>query len=456
MNEPLVKMTHVCQSWRNVLLSTPSLWTQIDFSFYKSKQAIEGFLGRSGDQLLDVRLFLSDEKDAESCLPSTLDNIHRIRWLKIVSFHPHFDRVLESFASSAPELECLAIVNNLTAASEETKLPRIFGGRLPKLAYLSLNHLDTDLRDFDFPSLTRFVFTRTTKISVRDLASFLERCPLLEFAGISLPYTPEPPIPPPKSRVRLAALKELRFDQTASTCGLLDHLILPKCTEMTLKGLFTGEEIDWAGYPAARIHPSSIDYLPVTREITKAAAMPNSCILSGPNGNLRFWSFDLTRGRFDAWYFTSFSPIFVLEIRELWVGQNGATRAPWNQTVAGARGAFGVLTKVEDLTIVSCETGPLFATLGAIAGDCVLLPGLRRLTIYVGFGDVEVPTLVQCAKARKKHSRPLGKVTVIFEEEPGADFVGELESLRAFVGELVYSVGVTPRLFWETTDCSQW
>ena len=454
MNGPLIKMTHVCRSWRNVLLCTPSLWTQVDFSFGESDQA-EEFLRRSGDQLLDVRHYLESEGDVEPFLSSVLDNIHRLRLLDIFSSLPHLDRMLESFASSAPELESLEITNNPTVEEREIKLPTIFGGRFPKVTYLSLSYLNTNLRDLNFPSLTRFNFSRIKTVLVLDMASFLKKCPLLEFLEISLAYRPEPPIPPPKNRIRLAALKKLRFNQTASTCGLLDHLILPNCIEMTLEGPFTGEEFDWAGDASARIHPSSIDHIPVTREITKVIAMPNSSIHSGPNGNLRFWC-NLIRERFDGQYFTSFSPIFVLDIRELWIGQNTTTRSPWKQTIAGTRSAFEVLKKVEDLTIVSCETGPLFATLGTPARDGIPLPGLQKLTIYVGFGDLDIPTLVQCARARKKHSRPLGKVTVVFEEEPGADLVRWLELLRASVGELTYYVGETPRLYWETTDCVLW
>ena len=435
------------------MLSIPSLWTQIDFSFGKSDRA-EEFIGRSGDQLLNVCQFVHDEKVVEPFLPSTLDNIHRLQWLEIFSFHTGFDRVLGSFASSAPELKHIGITNDPTRSNGEIKLSssKFFGGRLPKLTRLSLNYLDTDLRGFNLPSLRRFILARIISISVRDLTSFFERCPLLEFIEISLHYTSEPPAPPPVNRVRLATLKELRFDRTASASGLLDHLILPKCADMKLEGQFTGEEFDIFGEPAARIHPSSIDHLPATREITKAVAMPNSCDFSGPNGDLRFiWS-DEARGSFNGRYFTSLSPVFVLDIRELLVGQNTTAGSPWKQTVAGARGAFSVLTKVEDLTIVNCETGPLFAALGVAKDGRMFLPELQRLTIYVGLGNVKVLALIRCAEARKERSKPLGKVTVIFKEELGDDSVRELESLRAFVGELIYYVGAAPKLSREIDD----
>lgn len=91
------------------------------------------------------------------------------------------------------------------------------------------------------------------------------------------------------------------------------------------------------------------------RETTKAVAVPHSRVLSGLNGNLRFWCSEYTRRDFEAEYFTSFSPVSVLDIRELWVGQSGnSARDYWRQAVDQVLGAFRVSTKVEDLSIVCC------------------------------------------------------------------------------------------------------
>lgn len=460
MNKPLVSMTHVCRSWRDTLLSTPSLWTNVDFSSSKYKQA-EAFLGRSGEQLLDICQFFSSEEHAEHFLSTTLQNIYRLRRLDIGSCIPFLEYALTRFAISAPELEYLEIMNDANMTERDLKLPNnIFQGRLPNLTNLSLHYIRTDLRGFDFPSLTRFSFTTGTKTSVRNLTSFFERCPSLEFIQLCLSYPPQLPTAPPPKRVRLAALRELRLDQTACASNLLDHLILPNCTEMMLKGQFMGREFDNNGDPAARIHPSSIDHLPVTRGITKATAMPNSCILSGPNGSLRFWCFWGNREDFDAEFFTSFAPISVSGIRELWVGSTTEShfgRKPWGQTPARVRGAFEALTKVEDLIIVSCEAEPFFAALDAATGDPILLPNLWRLTVYVGCGDLDVPALTQCAKARKERSRQLGEVTIVFENEPVAGAMRELELLKEFVGVLSHRVGVTPVMRqWETEEREMW
>ena len=154
-----------------------------------------------------------------------------------------------------------------------------------------------------------------------------------------------------------------------------------------------------------------------------------------------------------------FTPISVLEVRELWVGWSAASstgRKPWKQTATGVRGIFRVLKKVEDLTIVTCHVEPFFSTLGAAADDRALLLGLQRLTIFVGCEDLDVLALVKCAKARKEHSWLLEKVTIVFEKDPGADLVEGLESLREFVGVLVYRVGKTSGLNWRGEGGELW
>ena len=469
MNKPLVAMTGVCRSWRNLLLSTPSLWTQLNFSNLRSKQQ-EVFLERSGKQLLDICLQMESEEYLEPFLSATLRNSHRLRWLDLGSTVSDLDYVLTQLTRPAPELKHLEIWSDGLAG--DLGVPStIFGGQLPKLTSFTLLQMRTDLRGFNFPALKRFILRTEAKTSVQNLTSFFERCPLLVFIQICLTYTPEPPIAPPGKRIRLAALKELRFNETALTSGLLDHLTLPNCTEIMLKGQFLGKEFDDQGNPAARIHPTSLDHLPTMRGITKAVAMPNSCILSGPNGYLRFWFSRGTRENFDAEFFTSLNPISVSGVRELWVGATteasfgrsrwgrttGGAGKLWSQTPAGVRGAFGVLAKVEDLIIVNCNTEPIFVTLGVDVDNVILLPGLHRLTIYVGSGDLDAPALIQCVKARNEHSMSLGEVAIVFEKEPGADVIRGLEPLRELVVELDYRVGVAPVLRqWESRCDDFW
>ena len=348
MNRPLVAITwHVCRSWRTILLSTPTLWTQLDFTVFPKSQLAKEFHRRSDNYLLDIYQFLENPGHEEPFLSTMLCDLSRLRRLDISSSIGHLEPCWIVFGTSAAAETPQDRKQSEHHRKGHDPPQHNFRRSTPRLTSLSLHFLRTDLRSFNLPSLTRFSFGMGSHTSIQNLISFLERCPLLEFIQICLAYyllSPEPPADLPKKRVCLAALKELRFDPTACISGLLDHLILPKCTEMRLKGQFTGGAPDRRGSPTPQIHPSSINHLPATREITKAVAMPNLCIFLGPNGNLRFWCFSGICDWFNVEFFTLFSPVSVLEIRELWVGRNpparynGSTR-PWIQTLCGILGA---------------------------------------------------------------------------------------------------------------------
>jgi len=192
-------MTHVCRRWRDTLLSTPSLWTQLDFSLSSGTQQAESFLRLSRDQLLDVYQCIARPDHAETFLSTILRNISRVQRLDITALFTGLEHLLGNFESaSAPEPRCLEITNHPHYARRDmSKYFKISGGRLPKLSILTLHHLHINLRDFKLSSLTRFDFKTGTSTSVQDLASFFARCPLLEFIRIYLDYTPEQPTAPP-------------------------------------------------------------------------------------------------------------------------------------------------------------------------------------------------------------------------------------------------------------------
>ena len=150
---------------------------------------------------------------------------------------------------------------------------------------------------------------------------------------------------------------------------------------MMLKGGLSDRAYIRRGTPAARIHPSSIDH-PMARGITKAVVMEGSCTFSRPSGKLSIRLFQETRQDIDAHFFTLFSPISTLQIREFWIGQR-TTYGPsnnhttsWKQTATGLRRTFEVLTYVEGLTIVRCKMELFLQILGETVHGRILLPGL--------------------------------------------------------------------------------
>lgn len=117
-----------------------------------------------------------------------------------------------------------------------------------------------------------------------------------------------------------------------------------------------------------------------------------------------------------------------------------------------------MLTRVEDLVIINGRTGPFFSTLGQTTDNGLLLPELRKLTVYVGCRRMDHSALAQCIKARSEHFQPLGEVTIIFPKEPEDCMVNGVESVREFVEKLMWRVGEDedPKLYWAGEGCGPW
>jgi len=114
-----------------------------------------------------------------------------------------------------------------------------------------------------------------------------------------------------------------------------------------------------------------------------------------------------------------------------------------------------VLTKVEDLTVLSRKMEPVFSALVA-AGDDTCSPS--QITEANGLHQIvclDVPALIQCAKTRKERSQPLGEVTIVFEE-PKVKFVEGVELLGGVVGESTSRVSSAPRMSCTGEYCKPW
>ena len=85
MTKPLITMTHGRRSWRNVLVSTPSLWTQLDFCVPAGPQRVEEFFRQSGNFPLDIHHYLktwvsqspSFPSHSTTCLASDISSLAR-------------------------------------------------------------------------------------------------------------------------------------------------------------------------------------------------------------------------------------------------------------------------------------------------------------------------------------------------------------------------------------------
>ena len=100
--------SHVCQTWRNLMLATPSLWARlIDmecFSEARCMKAIEEFIRRSGATLLWIKVRRPglSEDIAEFLLRIMEKNWHRIQKLVVFKQCTNFNDNLFQLAYKSP------------------------------------------------------------------------------------------------------------------------------------------------------------------------------------------------------------------------------------------------------------------------------------------------------------------------------------------------------------------
>ena len=116
--EDRISVTHVCQVWREVATSFPSLWSQI--SIIKNRKLLALVLHRAGSVPVDLLdLHISDENDP--ILEPVIGHILTVRTLRVrFTSHPEHmtkgSRVYDVLRSPAPLIEKLAILGNPNAS----------------------------------------------------------------------------------------------------------------------------------------------------------------------------------------------------------------------------------------------------------------------------------------------------------------------------------------------------
>ena len=174
-NASLVAATHVCHLWRIALLSSPRLWSHLDFA---NEERALVFLERSKSAPLSVDLTGVDVH-SEIARESLKDVTTRVTMLR--GAHNNFlDRLLTQPLTTLETLEI----------SDCNMLPPKEPTLLPSLTSLVISGFDP--RRFHAPLLTSFHLTHDSasgslerKQTTASLLDFFRNCPLLEVVFIS-------------------------------------------------------------------------------------------------------------------------------------------------------------------------------------------------------------------------------------------------------------------------------
>ena len=273
-DQDVITLTHVCRAWREIFVSRPSLWTNLDCV---DPEQTRVYLERSKSSPINLSLD-SDFFEAE-LIPSAAG---RLKSLDIDVMPEELEFIGTHLSHPSPLLEVLSI-----RSYDDPVLPAsLFNGNLSSLHELCLRSIRTELPWRNMANLTSFTFAYTSPpVSLAQLLDFLESAPHLREVDI-LSSTPifgvrnGQPVP-------LTCLQRMDTSGHASS-HLFDHLLIPVGACLTMG-------VDRLPRPAiGGRRPSFLDNLrnlPNFTTITFASA-PARMQLSGPNGTVTMVSKD--------------------------------------------------------------------------------------------------------------------------------------------------------------------
>ncbi|TFK63436.1 hypothetical protein BDN72DRAFT_847599 [Pluteus cervinus] len=216
------RVTYVSQHWRNVAISTPSLWTHIDR--FRPKDLVEMWLQRSKAAPLFVNLCPNSSEDEYAYLIKT--SLFRIRELRMEVGAGTWNSFWSNLSSPAPLLACLEVSIPRTlpplTISDST-----FAGATPCLRRLELTGCSVDLNSHLFKDLTVLeLHSPPQKILARDLLITIRKLPGLASLVLS----------------------DVLHKNAAPLSSNFDTITLPHLGKLSIKGGSFVEDLDFLSH----------------------------------------------------------------------------------------------------------------------------------------------------------------------------------------------------------------
>jgi hypothetical protein len=243
-DQDVIALTHVCRAWRKVFISRSSLWIDLD-CLDEDKTRV--YLERSKSSPINLVLVRNGGLPPRDPFFQIIPHaIGRLKTLYAKGTPEHLQDITAQLSQPAPLLETLAIHGGCESEPHRSPvLPStLFGGDLSSLRNLCLISVRTELPWRNMVNLTSFILSDMPpgEVSAGQVLGFFEAAPHLreaEFHSTTLAADAQN-----KRLVSPTCLERMELIDCDSSSLLLNHLLIPAGTELTIQAESLGSLIE--------------------------------------------------------------------------------------------------------------------------------------------------------------------------------------------------------------------
>lgn len=438
----LIAATHVCARWRATLLSTPFLWTKINFEDIVRATA---YIERSRTAPIDVTVSKSRSfLGPEGAFLGALHWVARMKSLHIDAEEEQIKAIAKRLCLKTPNLQSLSLKARTGRFSSTGNtsggaiyIPHEFLGRhAPSLRSLAFSSVSPSVVfNFPLPELTTIDWVaETAYVGIEELLDLLASTPLLEVVKIHVRLR-KTRADTPLREVTLNRLRKLDWGDYEGSISLMTCLTAPELNNLAIR--VTGDpQLPQVTFSA--VLPPQGDRFPLLVE-------PKTLLYDYRNG-ARWCHFGYDKK-------VLFSVREVLKTRILnptttrWLSPSGPIS--FEQTLELNVDASEGCPSLDDIPI---EQFGNLRTLGLLGEADTLVPMIRpNRGISSSLVSVPCPALSEVDITPKHINFPLGELTQVLKERKEAGcgvktvrisgkfhcLEGEIKELGKFVGEVI-------------------
>ena len=406
-DEDLIALTHVCRDWRDIFISRPSLWTELDF---RNMDKARTYLQRSRSSPLDLYLDSCEVTDDEFALVTP--HTHRLKYFTLNT--NTLPRVLTRLRCQAPLLEELNI--DIGHENMEALDDALFNGDFSSLRKLRLCGI---VVPFAWKNLENLRFlaleTITQTYGTAQILDFLEPIPLLESIRLRFLMLDLRDLPP-KRIVPLRHLKGFSIGTRRGHSGFLHHLQIPPGAKLVSDFCFDGDESPLPGY-LPQSSPVLSNLSDATTINLRFTGNRKSIRLSGPSGSLRvhvYWKDSPFYAR-DHQILRSLSYPMLSTIERL-IFSDYKYPTPGRMEECPIFHTFSSASNLRTLTLINGNKQPFILALDPEKKpyNPTVCPNMEDLIIYSAKWPLsDLKLLAQMAKNRALRGAKLSSITIV-------------------------------------------